>query len=731
MKSLSAGSAGPSGRRLYHFLYPGINARITGPFLVVIALVAAVGVFIVTRLVAGSLQERFNNQLVDSAAAANSAIADIEREQLATLRLMVFTEGVPRAMVAADANQLDLWLRPIAANARIDDMIIFDAAGQGILQLTRVSETSLEYQSPPPPNIAQWGSVHHVLDQNADPLGDKFVDVVGSPPNFYISAPVLDSGGQVVGGITIGMRMSRLAESVSAQSLSAVAFYNDEGTILGSTFRLATPGMLAMTPAHARELSDLARRASPIEEKTFSGVPYQLLYTPLHLRSQPIGLLAVGLPTNFIVDRISTSRDTFGLLFSVVFLVIGSVGLLTARSITHPIGQLVDTTRAIRSGDLSKRVGLNTPDELGELADSFDHMTAQLIERNAEIEALYLQQLRETAQRDAVLASIGDAVIVQAPNGAVILSNHAALQLLKSVESDPQARLEFDRVRRNADALKQARTIELAGCFFSVIATQVRLSSGILLGHVIVFHNITTLLEAERLKDTMIQQMSHELRTPLTVIHGSVDLVHTLERKNLSLQGQEFIQNAINNLRVLERMVDQVIDVSAIVSNRFNLNISSFNLAAVLDECVSKWENQAAERKLTLSLMLPSNEMWIEGDRRHLSQVFDHLIRNAYSYTLPGGNIEVFAAAINSHIKIYVTDNGVGIPPDELKRVFERMFRGSSSDIGPTDTRGLGLGLYLSRYIIEAHRGTISIDSKTNFGTVVIVELPIHQKNLR
>ncbi len=95
--------------------YPGISARIIGPFLLVVILIAGIGVFTVTRLVAGSVQERFSNQLADSASAASNSIADIERQQLATLRLLVFTEGVPAAVLAGDVASLDLWLRPIAA----------------------------------------------------------------------------------------------------------------------------------------------------------------------------------------------------------------------------------------------------------------------------------------------------------------------------------------------------------------------------------------------------------------------------------------------------------------------------------------------------------------------------------------------------------------------------------------------------------------------------------------
>jgi two-component system sensor histidine kinase VicK len=410
-----------------------------------------------------------------------------------------------------------------------------------------------------------------------------------------------------------------------------------------------------------------------------------------------------------------------------MFLVIGMIGLVTSRSITRPIGQLVDTTRAIRGGDLTKRVGLSTPDELGELASSFDHMTTQLIERNQEIEEMYYQQIRETAQRDAVLTSIGDAVIMQTPEGDILLRNQAALTLIKKIESDSTARALFDRTRLTPDSLKQAHTVELASHFFSVIATQVRLSSGSLLGYVIVFRDITALLEAERLKDAMIQQMSHDLRTPLTVIHSSIDLVRALEIGNLSHQGRDFIQKAMDSLYVLERMIDQVVDVSSITSNRFSISPEYLNLSELLRQRVSNWQAQAQSCNLALTLELPSKDLWIDGDLHYLSQVLDHLIRNACSYTLPGGEVNLMATVTDGNAKIYVMDNGVGIPADELARVFDRLYRGSATEAGVTNTRGLGLGLYLSQCIVEAHGGTITIDSKVDYGTVVQIELPARQ----
>ncbi len=189
------------------------------------------------------------------------------------------------------------------------------------------------------------------------------------------------------------------------------------------------------------------------------------------------------------------------------------------------------------------------------------------------------------------------------------------------------------------------------------------------------------------------------------------------------------MKNATDNLSVLERMVNQVIDVSALISNQFTLNFEVFNMAQLLGDQVAGWSPTMRSRELNLSLFVSKQKLQMEGDPRWLSQVIDHLLRNAYSYTLPGGAVEVHASSNKDYVAISVLDNGVGISADETEKVFQRMYRGSSAAAGPTDARGLGLGLYISRWIIEAHRGTISLESEVNRGTAVTVTLPLRQRS--
>jgi two-component system sensor histidine kinase VicK len=260
-----------------------------------------------------------------------------------------------------------------------------------------------------------------------------------------------------------------------------------------------------------------------------------------------------------------------------------------------------------------------------------------------------------------------------------------------------------------------------------VLATPVVLPSGELLGYVLVFRDITAIMQAEQIKDELILQLSHELRTPLTAARGYVDLLQMMEHNQLSERGISFVGNAMDSLSTLERMVNQVIDVSAIMADRFTIETTHVNLGEVLTDLVEKWTPLVKQRDHQIVVNLLYRRIWVEADAKRISQVFDHLIRNAYSYTLPGGRIEVVADVEQEQAAVYIIDNGVGIAGDEIEMVFERLYRGRSADAGPTDARGLGLGLYFAERIVKAHGGTLSLQSEVDFGTVVSVKLPLLQ----
>jgi signal transduction histidine kinase len=196
----------------------------------------------------------------------------------------------------------------------------------------------------------------------------------------------------------------------------------------------------------------------------------------------------------------------------------------------------------------------------------------------------------------------------------------------------------------------------------------------------------------------------------------------------LQREHMDILRETQMHIGVLQRMIDQVIEVSAIISGRLELVFDEFDLSTLIARVFDKLKAAIQNRRIEVELFLLSGDhAQIEADKRHIGVVVENLLHNAYSYTLPGGRIQVRMERFPQHVAVTIADTGVGIDADEIDRVFEQMYRGRSADAGPTDARGLGLGLYFAKTIVEAHGGSIELRSEVNAGTQITFSLPLRQ----
>jgi len=717
---------------LYNRIYPRVSTRVTLPFLIIMLIVAGIGTFIVTRLVVGTIDERVNNQLLEGSQNVAEVITDIEDNQIALLRLLTFTEGVDGAIVERDTDTLDRLLRGLVSNGRADEMLIFDEGGQVIFRIQSSENAVMQL-----PEVEAWPIVQRVINGTVDTLGDKFIDIhrVDNREVIFTTAPVFDTQGQIVGGIAVGMTTLNFIRILSEQTLSTLILMDETGAVIDSTIRSLTntdgTRVQHLNASEAnRILDEIARGLIPTNETTLDGLEYKLVYSQFDLRGETIGLTGVAIPTEFVADRIGTSRNTFAGLFVIVFLCVMMIGLVISRSIVRPLYRIVDTTRAIRDGDLTRRVELGAPDELGELSSSFDHMTDQLVARNQQINTLYLAQLEETARREAVLTSISDIVIVQDSTGRTILRNIAADELHKQLLDDRVALQNFRQMLMNATHFNVPETISVVGRHFSVLATPVMMPTGSKLGDVVVFRDITAIVEAQQLKDKLILQLSHEIRTPYAAAYGYAELLQMMIYQDNMEQARTFVPNIVTHLNTLGTMLNKVVEVSQILAGQVELVPEEFDLIELIYEILNRHQAQLEAADIELSLMAFKQELFVQADRKLLDAAVESVLENAYQYTLPGGQIGVRIRADDAYVWVEIKDTGVGIEPDEQEKVFQHMYRGRSADAGPTDTRGLGLGLYISEYYVHAHGGTIDLSSIENKGTTVKITVPIQSTEL-
>jgi len=228
--------------------------------------------------------------------------------------------------------------------------------------------------------------------------------------------------------------------------------------------------------------------------------------------------------------------------------------------------------------------------------------------------------------------------------------------------------------------------------------------------------------EAERLKDEFFGMVSHEMRTPLTSIIGYAELLADFEGENLSEQGRGFLGVIERNARREMRLVGDLLALVRIEAGTFSVEPESIELTEVARQAADAAAPRAEQQKVTLTASLEPLGV-NSGDPHRLGQVFDNLLSNAIKFTPDGGRVDLRVARQDGAAIVEVSDSGIGIPEAEQKRLFDRLYRASSA----TDRHipGLGLGLTIVRAIVEAHGGTVSVESIEGEGTTFRVELPL------
>lgn len=378
-----------------------IQARLILPYVVLTVLTAAGGTFVVTRLVTSSVRERFVNQLFEASRVAADGVVRRERSHLVDLRLLAFTEGVPEAMSRRQADRLQELLFPLMLNNNLDVVTAVGTDGIEILTLARDPQTG-QYAASQGMDFSQVGLVTDVLTSQQDEQGDKFAGFLQTTYGAYLFtvAPVQqDQNASLVGALMLGTRLDTLLAEIKAQALADVIVLNLDGSLVATTLVQPDEGY-ACVELEPGEVSQI--NPSLTSDVTLYGRPYQIVYAPLIVRQQNMGVLGVLLPSNYIVSSEATSRNMFSLVFSLATLSVIVTGYILSQSIARPIQRLRVMSQAVAAGDLEQQTGLESPDEIGELATAFDQMTTRLRDRTEEAARLYA----ETVQRNKELAEI-------------------------------------------------------------------------------------------------------------------------------------------------------------------------------------------------------------------------------------------------------------------------------------------------------------------------------------
>jgi two-component system, OmpR family, sensor histidine kinase VicK len=722
-----------------------IGTKIILPYFLLTLVVAVTGTFIITTLVTNTLQERFTNQLLDAGRVVAESMVRYEAERLQTVRAVVATIGVAESVAMADSNQLAALVPQLVINSDNDAVVLLDGQGQELYSWLQTGDAVAENSGF---DFSQVPDVQLVLSGQVDDLGDKRVFLADTNHGqiIYTIGPVWHEE-QLVGAALIGTFINPMLVDLTLNAVARVTLYDTEGRLLATT--LSHPERAAATlqtsPEHYEQVRHALAQAPerhhvvtttadtevPLQSVEVLEQQYILAYGDWRLRGQSVGLFSVALPSNFIFTTAATSRNLFSLVFAFTIVGVFVVGLVIARSIITPLQRLVQTAVAVSQGNLQQHTGIQSKDEIGQLAQSFDMMTAKLAQRNRQL-------VEQASELQAILHSIADGVMVVDTQGEIVTSNPPAQQLLADMAqasskgplselsqltgSNGQAAV-IEPDLHTEQAAPDLRRYQIGNRILSALAAPVRTPAGDQLGTVIVMRDITREVEAEQLKDAFVTSISHELRTPLTVIKACIGLLEQAAKPHLPESQHVYLDKIQRAGGQLEQHITQLINISELQAGTIRHQQQPLDLAELLQEVAAGWQPKMNSKGLDFQLRLPQQPLPILGDPDHLRWAVDNLLNNAYQYTPEGEQVTLEAGPQGPWACLSVNDTGPGIASADQPYLFDRFFRVEQErNFG---VAGVGLGLYITRALVELHQGEVSVESKLGHGSHFEIKLPL------
>ena len=436
----------------------------------------------------------------------------------------------------------------------------------------------------------------------------------------------------------------------------------------------------------------------------------------------------------YILDNRDTVSSLNGQLFAIIMqaLVIGLLisvlfSFLLSKTLVDPIEKVTEGAERLAGGDFGNKLPVESPDEIGILTGTFNHMADVLQDSLNAVE-------NERNKLDTLFLHMTDGVVAFDHDGTLIHCNPAATQMLqRSVPKETVYDELFGSVypltqilalqRPNyADAEMMAgdKTLELYFAPFSD-----RASGGVL----VVLHDETEHHRSEERRKEFVANVSHELRTPLTNVRSYAETLRDSGGDIPQDTANNFLDIIINETDRMTHIVQDLLTLSRLDAGNTEMNCTRFEFGEAISSVVRANALEAKRRGHELKLEPAQPLPLIYGDRQRLEQVMMNILGNAIKYTPDGGHILVTAGTVGEHVWMEVSDDGIGIPEKDREHIFERFYRVDKAR--SRESGGTGLGLSIAKEIVERHNGTIRLARHEGPGTTVRLTLPIRQEGQR
>ncbi len=413
-----------------------IRFKVILPYLLLTLVVAVTGVYVVTNLVSDSLQERLTNQLLEAGRVVSDDFARQEISHIETARIVAFTTGLAEAIQAGDRAGLAELAKPLAAGLDIEALSLVDRQGVEHFYMVKLADGSF-LEPGVGSGLETMTMVQSLLMADDAQAAPRRALVYSSvlKKYFYYSALPISLNNRLVGVVLVGTSFDTIMPYLKSTSLADVVLYNESGQAFATTLagQSADENFLAGFQVAEDEYRQVVESKGNVAGENFEleGRWYSLARSPLRVGGDRLGVFAVVLPLDFVLQPGAVSRNNYILLFTAAMFGVIAIGYGISRLLINPIYALVRASQAITAGDLTRRTGVSSTDEIGVLANTFDEMTANLQQRTIELE----RANQTLAQMDKTKSSFIQVAAHELRTPLTLLSGYAQILDVKSKDN--------------------------------------------------------------------------------------------------------------------------------------------------------------------------------------------------------------------------------------------------------------------------------------------------------
>jgi two-component system phosphate regulon sensor histidine kinase PhoR len=511
-----------------------------------------------------------------------------------------------------------------------------------------------------------------------------------------------------------------LSHKISKEIGVRVTIVDVRGVVFGDS-ELDEEGLKAIENHGGRvEIKDALRTGFGLSRRYSYTLRKDLLYMAVPFGKKEVeGVVRLAMPLSAVELFESGSQKIVILALFFAFLLSLGFTYLLSIVVSRPLREMADVARAMAGGDFSRKPSVRSRDEVGDLAHAITHMSDQIKEKIEDIE-------QEKAKLDAVIMHMFEGIMVVDEKGVMQLMN-PSLRKIFLIDIPAEGRRAVEVVRNSVlsgmlEALLSGKermiSHEISVTFPDERVLKVNgvaiCTSNKIEGAVLVFHDITELRRLEKIRQDFVANVSHELRTPVASIKGYAETLLSGAMEDKAAL-KEFLGTIHENSDRLVSLINDLLDLARIESGRMKIVSVPMDVVPVIQRCLNILEKNMQDKKLSVIMDIPVDLSKVLADEARFSQVVLNLLDNAVKYTPDSGSISVKAFLREKMVQFDVTDTGIGIPEQDLPRIFERFYRvdkARSRDLG-----GTGLGLSIVKHIVLAHGGEVWASSQLGRGT--------------